>query len=276
MRVSVNIIAYNSNSKMTCRAMAKGIAANGDEAVLRSEYDDDMSGFDAAVLWGYTTPCQRIIRNCETLGIPWLFMDLGYWRREKGYFKVVVNNRHPYYLLEQNYPDDRWRKLKLEIKPWKVNDSGAILVAGMSGKASWSWGLQTEEYERAVIAELQTRMPDRLIIYRPKPSWGSATKIPGSKYDRRTPLANLWPNLYCVVAHHSNVCCDALVEGIPVFSKYGAASLLGPHDLSFLPRLSMPDNRERWAANLAYSQWTTHEMSTGACWAHFKEAGFIK
>lgn len=275
MRVSVHVLSHNTGAGLTCKAMAKGIARCGDKVDLRTDRDFNVEGYDAIVIWGYVTSCQTVIDNAKRRKIPWVFMDMGYWRRELGYYKVAVNDRHPtHYLTKVNLPDDRWRRLGLEIKPWKINVDGPILVAGMSGKASWSWGLRDEQYETQTIRELTALCPGRKIIYRPKPNWHAAKPINGAKFDRHSSLSNTLPSLYCVVSHHSNVCCDALIEGIPVFCKYGAASVLGPHNLEQLPKLHMPEGREQWAANLAYAQWNLHEMASGACWDHLKNVRF--
>lgn len=277
MRVSVNIVSRNPHAHQTCKAMAQGIGRCGDKAVVRSDSDNVMAGFDAAVLWGYIETCQQAIRNCQKLGIPWVFIDMGYWRREQGYFKVTVNDRHPTnYLMKLPHPTRRFEKLGLEIKPWKVNISGSILVAGMSHKAAWSWGLKNEQYETAVINKLRADYPDYPVIYRPKPNWFGSTKIYGATFDKSSRLKNLWPNLWCVVSHHSNVCCEALLEGIPVFCMYGAASLLGEHDLTKIIKPARPEGREQWAANLAYCQWTVPEMAEGKCWAYLKEVGLVQ
>jgi hypothetical protein len=236
-----------------------------------------MEGYQAAVLWGFVTSCQEIIKNCKAQGIPFVFMDLAYWARDKGYFKVSVNDRHPTdYFMLQSKPDDRFRKFGLSIKPWQqLSPSSYVLLAGMSGKAAWAWGMQNEVYERDTIRILR-QFTQRPIIYRPKPSWPDATNLPGAKLDKVTPLSNAIRGAHCVVTHHSNVGCDALLEGIPVLSKYGIASVLGPHDLGSVEHPYYPAGREQWAYNAAYCQWSLDEMANGACWNHLKETGLVK
>lgn len=275
MRVSINILERNGNASKTALAMAKGIARCGDAAVVRNCREHQMLGFDAAVLWGYVTECQKIIQNCKNQGIPFVFIDLGYWRRDSGYFKIAVNDRHPtQYLMKQNLPDDRFKKLDLPIKPWCKVD-GYILLAGMSGKAAWAWNIPgNETYEKHTATTLQ-RLTKRPIVYRPKPNWNEAHAIPGTRFDKKTPVERALAQAHCVVTHHSNVGCDALLEGVPVFSKYGAASVLGPYNLENVEKPYYPENREQWAANLCYSQWTIHEMMSGECWQHLKSVRLI-
>lgn len=277
MRVSVSVARLNPHASLTCKAIAKGISRCGDHVDVRPDINHKVDDYDAVVLWGYTEPCQKIIENCKRIGIPWLFMDMGYWRREKNYFKVAVNDRHPTrYLMSYSMPDDRLRKLKVSVKPWKPNPDGIILVAGMSHKASWSWGFDYEEYERNTIKKISELYPDIPIVYRPKPNWSGSKVIPNSRFDRRTPLHKMWPIVRCVVSHHSNVCCDALIEGIPAFAKYGAASVFKEYDLTKILDDAEPPQRYQWAANLAYAQWNIEEMRSGLCWDFFKQMDFYR
>lgn len=271
MRVSVNIIKNHINSTTLCQAFAKGIKVGGDTPQLRTDHSSDMKGYDAALFWGFTTECQRLAENCKAAGIPWVFMDLGYFGREK-YFKVMVNDRHPTsYIMNRNLPNDRWQRFGIPIQPWATGRRN-ILIAGMSHKAAWSYGVGFEAWEREVVDKLRT-LTDRTIIYRPKPnSLHVAKPIPGAVFDKTTPLSALLASAYCVIAHNSNTCCEALLAGVPVFTRYGAARPLGlgEEELHRLENPLRPEGREQWAANLAYSQWTTREMASGECWRHIK------
>lgn len=279
MKVSINIIKNSFNSGRVCRAMAEGIGNVGDKIELRSDHDFRMKGFDAAVFWGYWEPCQLVERSCREAGIPFVYVDLAYWKRERGYFKAAVNARHPdAYLMNWAAPGDRWDSLGVKIKPWrKSTDRSSIVVAGMSGKAAWSWGFGPTiqqaggVYERGVIERLKS-LTKRPIIYRPKPNWAGWSPIDGSKCDREAPVDQVLNHAHCVITHHSNVGSDAIVAGVPVFARRGAALAMGlpDSDLTRIEEPAYPDGREQWAANLAYCQWTLDEMSSGVCWKHIK------
>lgn len=276
MRISINLLERNGSAAKTCKAMAAGIKRNGDEAVLRSDSDYNMQGFDACVLWGFVTSCQNVIKHAVASGIPFVFLDMGYWRRDKGYYKVSVNDRHPMrYFMSLGQTPGRFNSLGIPLKP-RQSGGDAILLAGMSGKAAWSWGLGPEAYERETIGRIR-KYSKRRIIYRPKPSWSEARPIPGTIFEKNAPLEEVLKQTHCVVAHHSNVGCDALVAGIPSITKIGAASVLGPYDLATIehPRFPTDDERLKWAANLAYCQWSIDEMSSGACWGFLKSAGLL-
>jgi hypothetical protein len=276
VKVSVNILKGNGSAEKTCAAMAKGIARCGDDVAVRTDLDNRMEGFDVAILWGFVASCQNVIKSCRTAGIPFLFFDMGYWARDKGFFKVACNDRHPdKYFMRRPKPADRFNRLGLTIEPWQRNTTGYILLAGMSGKASWSWGWGNEDYERRTIAELR-KYTDRPIVYRPKPSWSAAKPLSGARFDVKTPLRTALAEAHCVVSHHSNVGCDALLAGVPTFNKLGAASILGPYELRKIEKPNYPEGREQWAHNLAYCQWSLAEMTTGECWDFFKRENFMR
>lgn len=271
MRVSVNVLQSSSLARTLCGAMAKGINVAGDTAVLRTEYDNDMAAFGAAVLYGFVTPCQEVVTACKRSHIPWVFFDLGYWKRNN-YYKVAVNDRHPTaYLMKRAMPGDRLRIFGVSIAPWQ-KDGQSVVVAGMSGKAAWSWGIDAESFERGIIARL-SQLTKRPIIYRAKPSFAGAKKIDGAKFDASTPISDVLKDAHCVVTYHSNVGVDALVAGVPVFAQHGAASVLSLRVDQLGERLEdlwFPDGREQWATNLAYCQWSPEEMADGSCWKHMR------
>jgi hypothetical protein len=252
--------------------MARGIKSAGDAAIMRDARDFDMSKFDAAVFWGFTTECQRLVAECIKHGIPWIYLDLAYWLREQ-HFKVTINDRHPNaYFMLRDMPHDRFNSFGLKISPWadKKPDS-PIMLAGMSGKAAWSWGMKPEEFERKFIPEI-AKHTSREIIYRPKPSFRESTKLPGAQLDK-SPEYKL-AGLHAVVTHHSNVGIDALMAGIPVFCRRGAAQPLAlsvDSDLSRIEEPIYPEGREQLFANLAYCQWSLAEMISGKCWRHLRE-----
>lgn len=271
MRVSINVIQHNSFSSILCKAFANGIRAAGDEPVMRTERDMNMRGFDAALFWGFTTNCQRVKEACVGAGIPWVFMDSGYLMRES-YYKVTVNDRHPHaYIMAKAMPDDRLQALKATIHSWVKGKN--VVVCGMSSKAAWSHDLGFEQWERATVGLLRT-LTERPIIYRPKPNSPQAKDIEGAITDRSPNVAKALASAHAVVTHSSNVGCDALFAGVPVFTRFGAALPLGYTDAQLdqieAPRYEDDATRAQWAANLAYCQWNAREMADGSAWRHVK------
>ena len=276
MRVSVSILKGNGNAATMCGAMANGITACGDTAVVRDVLDYNMTGFDALVLWGFKIECQRLIGACRDAGKPWVFIDNGYQLRGT-HFKVAVNDRHPdAYLMGMNCPSTRFDQWGRSIKLWQTQNrkpTDPIIVAGMSSKAAWSFGFKFEEYETDIITKLRA-CTNRPIIYRPKLSNSpNAKPIAGSELKGKDPVDTALVGAHCVVAHHSNVGCDAVLAAVPVFTRVGAARPMGLGDdqLDCLETPFYPPNRAQWAYNLAYCQWSAPEMASGECWRYIKE-----
>lgn len=276
MKVSVNILRSNGLAVTTCSAMAKGVIAAGDQADLRIERDTDMRGYQACIIYGYVEDCQKVIGACQKQGIPWVFIDLAYWHRNNHY-KISVNDRHPTdYFMKFHRPPDRFSRFGLSVKPRQAVTDGYILLAGMSGKAAWSWNFRAEQFENEAARAIQN-VTKRKIVYRPKPNWGNAGRIPGTHFDKSTPVEQAFKSTHVVVTHHSNVGCDALLAGIPVISKRGAASVLGKYDFSTVENPHWPTDEARYqfACNLAYCQWSLAEMTDGTCWRQLRADNLV-
>lgn len=260
--------------------MFDGLRAAGIMTAIREPHDyKGRPSSDFAAFYGLSNGLHRIFRDYAEIN-RLFFADLGYWHRRKrtrwdGYHKVVLNARHPtvYFNTKPRDPS-RFASLGVEIKPWRKSGSH-IIVAGMSGKAAAMEGLQPEQWERQTIAALR-KLTRRKIIYRPKPNWMGARPIPGSVLDKMTALELAFEDCHAIVTHHSNVAVDALMAGIPCICPGGVASLLSSHDLADIENPLMPDGREQWACNLAWTQWSLEEMRNGAMWEYFRTERILR
>ncbi len=131
------------------------------------------------------------------------------------------------------------------------------------------------EWETSTLQALR-QVTDRPIVYRPKPSCKMTLLLPGAFYSPPIqPLEEALVDVHAVVTHHSNVACDALLEGIPAFSVEGVATAQGSQDFAQIETPIRSDDRAQWAADVAYSQFTVAEMRDGICWKHLKAEGLI-
>ena len=276
--VAVYVLRGKARSREIATALADGVAALGLPASVQHDGEYRCPDAPVAAFYGYQQTMPRIFRDYVESGRRVVFVDLGYWgRREggiyKGYHKVAVNARHPTAYFRRGHDSSRVRRFRLEMQPWRRGRK--IVVAGMSGKAAQAIGLRAEEWERAAIAELR-RHTDRPIVYRPKPTWENARPLPGAEYSGpRDPLAGLFADAWAVVTHHSNVAVDGLVSGVPAFCWEGVAAPMGLQDLSRIETPHYPDDREQWAADVAYCQWSVAEIASGAMWRHLMNEGLV-
>lgn len=279
MLVEVIKVSGSRRSKIICDAMSEGINKYGDQSNLLWEEAYNGPHKEVAVFYGLYGRLRDAFSDYRRFNRKAVYIDLGYWERTKGgklygYHKVSVNNRHPtaYYETRQR-PGDRFKQLGVDIKPW--NKTGThILVAGMGSKAADVEGFKPSQWEEAAVREIR-RFTDRPIMYRPKPSWRHCTKIEDTIYSWDQPLEAALENCFAVVSHHSNVCVDAIMAGIPVFCWHGVAAKMGLQELRRIENPIYPDGRYEWACNIAYTQWRPDEMRTGEVWRFLRTEGIV-
>jgi hypothetical protein len=210
-----------------------------------------------------------------------VYIDLGYWGRRKrtrwdGYHKLAVNNRHPVaYFQNRKHPADRFAQFGIPVRPWR-REGRHILLAGMSEKAARAEGLNPEAWEREAVLHLR-QLTDRPIVYRPKPNWPGAKLIPGTVMQdgNSIPLERALSGCHAVVTHHSNVAVEALLAGVPCICPGGVASVLSGSKMTQIESPPMPDGREQWAADLAYTQYSVEEMREGLAFRYLLDEGLI-
>lgn len=278
----VKVVLYEQRShvrsRMICDAMQLGISRQGDFVFRTFEDQFKDVGDEWAVFYGLDGNLKTIFEQYSKIGRA-VYVDLGYWGRLTGgklagYHKIVLNGRHPEGYYRRNSPADRFAVHGVEVKPWRET-GGHILVAGMGDKAARFEGFAPEAWERNVIEQLQ-RLTHRRIVYRPKPSWKEARPIQGVDYSEpRVPFENALKGAWAVVTHHSNVAVDAILAGIPAFCWKGVAREMSSQDIGQIERPIYPDNREQWAADIAYTQWSVVEIAQGLPWAYFRREGLV-
>lgn len=212
-----------------------------------------------------------------------VYIDLGYWKRRlpgerwSGYHKIAVNARHPTaYFQKIRHPEDRRLAAGVQIAPWR-RQGEHIILAGMGEKAARVEGFRYEQWEREAIDRIRL-VSGRPIIYRPKPSDGDARNIVGTTFgpSKSVPIEDVLRGAWAVVTHHSNAACDALVAGVPAFCDEGVARPLATNDLSKIEAPLYPDDREQWANDVAYTQWSVAEMYSGAAWRYLRSEELVR
>jgi hypothetical protein len=316
MAITVAVIVsrkFRARAKV-CPDLIAGVRAAGDKVIeIRAdEYRGVVS--DVAMFYGFDG--SRDSRICKAFndyknaGKKAIYLDLGYWHQHRsgfdkqgrlvelpdpysaqrsgdpeeryGFHRFSINARHPdAYFQNVKHPDDRAKRFKVKIRPWRNGAGRNVLVCGMSMKCAAFEGFAFEEWERSAIAKLKT-VTDRPIIYRPKPQRSrSRTQYPaiegvGYSDPTRSVLAEI-QNAWAFVSHHSNVGLDALVHGVPCFQDAGVALACGLSDLAEIerPRTPTDDERKQLINDVAYCQWSRPEMASGAAWRHLKNENLV-
>jgi hypothetical protein len=148
----------------------------------------------------------------------------------------------------RSVPDDRWKRLGLEVKPW-AKGGRHIVVAMPTQPYSALHG--TERWTDQTVEALN-KLTDRPICIRSKES--------------KTPLWRELEGAHALVTHGSNAANEAIIFGCPVFCDTScAAALVGKTDIREIEAPAYPD-RAPWLHSLAYSQFSEPELTDGTLW----------
>jgi hypothetical protein len=176
-------------------------------------------------------------------------------------------------------PSDRWEKLGVQLKPWK---RGSRII--LCGQIPWDAAVDHTnhlQWLKNKILDIH-EYTDREIVFRPHPKYANREIL--NHIDRsficRWSTESLLDDLqdaWCVMTFNSNSGVEAAIEGVPVFVD-DCGSMAFPvanRSIIYIDNPKTPE-REQWAHNLAYCQWTLDEMRSGETWNHlFRSSNLI-
>ena len=268
-------------------AFVTGALKHGEDAVQverpeGGEYSGDLPPCDMVCFVGVKSV--RLFKQFWKAGVHTLMFDKGYVRTEaeggvKGwkYWRVAIDGHHPtHYLDKMKMPADRWRALKLDMKPWR-KEGRQIVFAGSSAKYHEFYEMDDPtKFAEKYITRLYKELTERPIVYRPKPSWIDACAVHGStfSYGKGTTIHDVLRGAHCLVTHGSNAVFEAVMEGVPcIVMGEAVAKPISTTNLDDVesPYLATDAERLQWASNLAYCQWTLGDFQSGEAWSHIKD-----
>lgn len=212
----------------------------------------------------------NLMNHYRRAGVPVMYWDKAY-DRNKGWYRLAINNNHPTdYLTKLGCPDDRRKMFGWhEPLPWRTRGKH-ILIAGSSGKFHHMNGIITPEEDVRQIVDHVRRLGNTMeIIYRPKPSYDKAHAVDGSVFDRSGTIEDRLRKCWCLITRGSNACFEAMMLGIP--SIVLGTAIVRPISSTALgdinaPRLASDVERISWLNDLAYCQWKPEELVSGRAW----------
>ena len=242
-------------------AMADGLKRHGVEVVRVTE-GQPVEG-DAVVCWGW-----RIGRKLRDDGFDVLVMERGYVGDIEARRKWVscgwngLNGRAKFPKAEDG---KRWREhFSGYMQPWQYKDGHVLLVGQVPGDAAVRGGKHLE-WLREAYAEIIAL--GEKVVFRPHPmagavSYGNLAPVSTSS------LADEWARAKYVVTFNSNTGVDAALAGVPVvvMDEGSMAWPVAGHEIG---DIEMPD-RDTWAHNLAYAQWSEDEIRAGEAWEYLE------
>lgn len=230
---------------------------------------------DLAVIFGIgkkkvpvSWPRGKVFSQQRDNNLDVVVLETGYINRGDGenhHYAAGINGLNGRaYFNNSKCPPDRFMKLGVEIKPYQ---RGNHIV--LCGQVPWDASVDHVDFLSWLgwSSQVLSSLTARKIIFRPHPMAG-LPPIDGCEYSLR-PLSQDLKDAWALVAFNSNSTVEALLEGVPVFvSDEGAMTYhVGNKVLS---RIESPQyfDREQWAYDLAYCQWTPQEMREGLAWKH--------
>lgn len=194
-------------------------------------------------------------------GRKFIYWDRGYLRRvfatwlpraenlERSYYRWTID---AYQLPSvRDYPDDRWRALRLadQVRPWRKG--GRRIVIAHTLPDYWLIRGLPVDWSYQLAAKLKTQT-DRPIFVRDKES--------------KVPLQHDLVDAHCLITHGSIAAVEAVVMGTPVFvAAESAAAHVGIVGWDDIEHPVYPE-RQPWLNALAYNQWNEFELTNGALW----------
>jgi hypothetical protein len=188
---------------------------------------------------------------------PFGYWDRGYARRvfatwlprgdNGGYYRWHLNSFQSQKV--RDVPDDRWRSLGVDVRPWQRNGKHIVIAAPTRTYAKFHG---CENWIADTIDAL-ARATDRQLVIRDKES-------------KRSLQSDL-DGAHCLVSHGSIAAVESIILGCPVVVHHSsAAALVGLTDMSKVETPVYPD-RQPWLNSLAYNQFNENELVDGTLWS---------
>ena len=282
MRVSVYPKFGPINSKKVFEAFTQSLETAGEEIQLNCNGNSDVTVIWSVLWQGKMRGYQSIWEECQKKNTPVVVLEVGGIKRNET-FKVGINgvNREADF-ANQTFDGERWKKLNIELKPWRSTGDTIIICGQHHRSHQWRNNPTMNLWFEQQINEIR-KHTDRPIVIRPHPrnptgfdisKWKNVTKVlPQRDYNTvdDTDFKETLKHAWAVVNYSSNPAMMSVFNGIPVFvSEQSLCYDVGNTSLSNINNPAMPD-RSNWANKLAYTEWTTEEIKQGLPWQRIKK-----
>ena len=282
MRVSVYPKFGPINSKKVFEAFTQSLETAGEEIQLNCNGNSDVTVIWSVLWQGKMKGYQSIWEECQKKNTPVVVLEVGGIKRNET-FKVGINgvNREADF-ANQTFDGERWKKLNIELKPWRSTGDTIIICGQHHRSHQWRNNPTMNLWFEQQINEIR-KHTDRPIVIRPHPrnptgfdisKWKNVTKVlPQRDYNTvdDTDFKETLKQAWAVVNYSSNPAMMSVINGIPVFvSEQSLCYDVCNTSLSNINNPAMPD-RSNWANKLAYTEWTTEEIKQGLPWQRIKK-----
>lgn len=187
----------------------------------------------------------------------WWYCDNSYFDKHRGTYFRVTKNALQVDPRGKTSDGSRFRKLGIEIKPWRIRDDGIILICPQSDAFMKS----TLGFEFDWVSSVLQRLHSFGAIDIHVRPWNR------DKIEAGITLLDMLPNVRLLISHSSSASITAMLEGVPTISEAGAAhTLTGPLNYEAVFDPPRPEGRLEFAQVLADNQFTLDEFRNGTAW----------
>jgi hypothetical protein len=203
---------------------------------------------------------RKEMNACRTAGRDFYYIDTGYFgnAKKKTFHRVTRNDVQNFGPIIDR-PRDRLGATGFQ--PRKFYRGSKILLAPPSQKLLNLYDIDLEQWLDNVLKELAGKT-DREVVVRRKPGRTARTSDDSMVHA-------LEQDIHCLVTFSSIAAGEALLNGKPAITLGpNAAAALCSQTLDAIndPYVPTLDEVERWAAHIAYCQFTEAEMRDGTAW----------
>lgn len=272
------------NSKPIFDAFEKGVIANGDEIVDRSDLAD------VVVIWsvlfaGRMAPNRNVWREAKASGKPIVVLEVGNLKRGESW-RVGLNgiNRTADW-GKGDIDQKRFEKFGIELEDWKLLEGGYITLCTQRGDSlQWEGKESVQQWCLNKIEEIR-KYSDRAIVIRPHPRGKDqlndlfkSVQTDKVYFDPPQQTGRDEVNFdhalsysYCVVNHSAGPGVQAALKGTPVIVSEESLA----HDVGIniedieTPRLI---DRTKWLEYLSHTEWFVPEIEEGIPWQRLRKS----
>lgn len=216
----------------------------------------DIEQADFTVWWNKLAPPEAHKK-------PILYLEAGYINGRSGHYvtdrlrfiSAGWNGLHNDADSLYDAPPDRWNKLGIQLKPWRVNVplERALLLGQVRGDRC-APGADT--WDRIVT---RSAMQFKHIRVRNHPL-----------VSNEPPIEKHLADIDVAVTWASTAAVECVIEGVPTITLHKSAIAYPVTGHKINGKVAIPD-RDQWAYNLAYKQWTHLELEDGSAWEWLKQ-----
>lgn len=275
------VLVYGPLKLLPLESFAAGIAACGERVSHRNHSvykPGEAENCHVAVTFGVKYPCDRIIGDYKARGVPTIVVDMGYMRRGNltaarrdpagVYWSAGIGGLNGHADFRNRLMlGDRWEALKTPLLPWRKAGAYVLLCSQVPNDAAVG-DMNPRQWAAGVVEKLKA-LTDRPILYRPHPDDPAPKGIKGVEFSQGKSIEEDLRGAWATVAWNSNALVASLVAGVPAFAL-GPGSMVEAMANKVLENVESPrmPDRQQWAHDLAYCQWSGPELEAGLTWRH--------